>query len=40
MGFGDMLKAMAADLAKSAVLGFLRKSIFGGLTGGAGFFIP
>lgn len=37
-GFGDMLKDMAAQLAKSAVLGFLRKSIFGGLTGGAGFF--
>lgn len=38
-GFGEMLKDMAADLAKSAVLGFLRKTIFGGLTGGAGFFL-
>jgi len=37
-GFSDMLKDMAADLAKSAVLGFLRKSIFGASTGGLGFF--
>lgn len=36
--FSDMLKGMAADLAKSAVLGFLRKSIFGASTGGLGFF--
>lgn len=36
--FSDMLKDMAADLAKSAVLGFLRKSIFGASTGGLGFF--
>jgi len=37
-GFSDMLKDMAADLAKSAVLGFLRKSISGASTGGLGFF--
>lgn len=36
--FGEMLRDMAAELAKSAVLGFLRKSIFGAGTGGLGFF--